>query len=122
MISNIDLVNLLKNGVGGNFYPLSFPSASPDNSSQVEVMPLGATVGGVARVTVQIITRDVHPTYAEKKAQYIRSFLDGKTDFLIAENVQVVFVQANSLVPQYIGTDNNGRHLFSMNYNFILGV
>jgi hypothetical protein len=73
-------------------------------------------------MTVQIITRDNHPANAEKQSQAIRSFLNGRTDFLMAENVQVVFVQAQQPFPFYLGTDKNNRHLFSQNYNFILGV
>lgn len=122
MVSNIDLVNLLKDGVGGEFFPLRFPSDSPDASSQVELSPLGATTGGVGYMNAQIITRDVHPSLAEQKALSIRSYLNDRTDFLITENVQVVHVQAQSIVPLYIGTDENKRHLFSINYKFILGV
>jgi hypothetical protein len=73
-------------------------------------------------MNVQIITRDVHPSIAEQKANAIRSYLNDKADFLLTENVQVVYVQAVQIAPLYIGADGNKRHLFSMNYNFILGV
>jgi hypothetical protein len=122
MISNIDLVNLLKDGVGGEFFPLRFPSDSPHASSQVEITTGTPVVGGVGRMNVQIITRDVHPSIAEQKANTIRSYLNDKADFLLTENVQVVYVQAVQIAPLYIGADGNKRHLFSMNYNFILGV
>lgn len=122
MISNIDLANLLKKGVGGEFFPLRFPSNSPDASSQVEITTGTPIVGGVGRVNLQVITRDIHPSNAELKALSIRSYLSDKTDFLITENVQVVYVQAVQPVPLYIGTDTNNRHLFSTNYNLILGV
>jgi hypothetical protein len=122
MISNIDLVNLLKDGVGGEFFPLRFPSKSPDASSQVEITTGTPIVGGVGRMNVQVITRDVHPANAEQQSLAIRSYLNDKADFLLTENVQVVYVQAVQPVPLYLGTDGNKRHLFSMNFNFILGV
>lgn len=123
MVSNIEIVSLLSDGVGGSFYPLRFPTNSPDASSQVEITPTGgATVGGVGRMNVQVITRDAHPSYAESKALTIRSYLNDKADFLLAENVQVVLVKAQEFSPMYLGTDENGRHLFSHNYNFIMGV
>jgi hypothetical protein len=52
MISNIDLVNLLKDGVGGEFFPLRFPSDSPHASSQVEITTGTPIVGGVGRMNV----------------------------------------------------------------------
>jgi Bacteriophage minor capsid protein len=122
LVSNIELVNLLEVGVGGEFFPLRFPSDSPDACSQVEITGGTAINGGVGRMNVQVISRDVHPANAEQLATNIRSYLNDKADFLISENVQVVLVKPQNPVPLYIGTDKNQRHLFSMNYNFILGV
>jgi Bacteriophage minor capsid protein len=122
LVSNIEIVNLLKVNVGGNFYPLAFPTTSPNDSSQIEVTT-GTTVnGGVGRINVQVITRDSSMAKAEAKSLSIRSYLNDKTDFLLTENVQVVHVIAQQITPLYMGTDGNGRHLFSLNYNFILGV
>ena len=122
MISNIEIVNLLIDGVGGEFFPLRFPSNSPDASSQVEITGGTEVNGGVGQINVQVVTRDIHPSIAEKTSNTIRSYLNDKADFLITENVQVVLVRASNPVPLYIGTDKNERHLFSMNYKFILGV
>ncbi|MEY8748946.1 minor capsid protein [Alkalicoccobacillus gibsonii] len=123
MVSNKEIVNLIKANVSGSFYPLSFSRNSPDASSTVTASPAGSgTTGGIGRVSVQVITRDIHPDNAEKQSLLVRSFLHDRTDFFIAENVQVVHVQANDILPFFIGTDENGRYLFSLNYNFILGV
>lgn len=122
MISNIEIVTLLSDGVGGEFFPLRFPSDSADASSQVEITGGTPVVGGVGQINVQIVTRDIHPSYAEQTSNNIRAYLNDKADFLISENVQVVLIKASNPVPMYIGTDKNERHLFSMNYKFILGV
>ena len=121
MFSVIEIVNLLEEGLEGNFYPLVFSHKSPDASSQIITSSSTPIVGSVGRMNVQIITRDVHPSLAEAKANEIRSYLNDRTDFLL-NDVQVVYVQSQNIVPLYIGTDENKRHLFSMNYNFILGV
>ncbi|PFW43797.1 minor capsid protein [Priestia megaterium] len=121
MLSILEIVNLLKKGVGGSFYPLAFPSSASDAGSQITIYSSTPVVGEVGRINVQIITRDVHPSLAESKANEIRSYLNDRTDFLL-DDVQVVYVQSQNITPLYIGTDENERHMFSMNYNFILGV
>ena len=121
MSSVLELTKLLKNGVGGDFHPLFFPAESEDSGSQVEITSGGQVVGGKGDMNVQIITRDVHPAYAESKSLEIRSFLNDGTGFSLGE-LQIILVKAESLFPFYLGTDDNGRHLFSENYKFIMGV
>jgi ABC-type dipeptide/oligopeptide/nickel transport system permease subunit len=121
MISVLEITNLIKEGVGGNIYPLRFPKQSNDASSIVNVTSSSPINGGVGDVFVQVTTRDNHPAKAEQKANEIRSLLEKRTDFFIGK-VQVVFIQSQNTIPLYLGTDENGRDLFSVNYKFILGV
>lgn len=121
MSSVLELTKLLRDGVGGEFHPLAFPSDSPNAGSQIEITGGGQIVGGKGEMNVQIITRDVHPAYAESKSLEIRSFLNDGTAFYLGE-FQIILVKAESLFPFYLGTDDNGRHLFSENYKFIMGV
>lgn len=123
MFSVLEITNLIRNGISNveSIYPLQFPKKSKDASSIVNVTSSSPINGGVGQASVQVITRDKHPANAEKTANEIRSFLEKRTDFFIGE-VQIVLVQSENTFPLYIGTDDNERHLFSLNYKFILGV
>ncbi|MDF9638791.1 minor capsid protein [Bacillus cereus] len=122
MVSVIDLVNFLKaNKVGGEIYPLAFPVNSPDACSTVLFVSGTPTRGGVGKVYVQIMTRDVHPAKAEKTANDFRSFLEKRTDFLLSD-LQVIVIECQNFAPLYLGQDENNRHLFSLNYTFTMGV
>jgi Bacteriophage minor capsid protein len=121
MISVNDIATLLKDELGIEVYPLTFPKTSGDACSTVEVTYGYPSNAGVSRCFVQIITRDVHPALAEETANRIRSFLDKRTDFYLGET-QVIYVSCQTPIPLYIGVDDNQRHLFSVNYLFILGV
>lgn len=121
VISIIDLVNYLKNEkVGGVIYPLSFPVNSPDACSTVNFVSGTPTRGGVGKVYLQVMTRDVHPAKAEKASNDIRSFLEKRTDFLLSD-MQVILVECQNFAPFYLGMDENNRHLFTLNYTLTMG-
>ncbi|PEM65336.1 hypothetical protein CN613_25680 [Bacillus pseudomycoides] len=122
MVSIIDLVNYMKQEqVGGTIFPLSFPVNSPDACSTVNFVSGTPTRGGVGKVYLQVMTRDVHPAKAEKSSNDIRSFLEKRTDFLLSD-IQVIMVECQNFAPLYLGTDENNRHLFTLNYTLTMGV
>lgn len=121
MIGINDLVQYLKGHIQQNFYPLTFSLNSPDAASQVQFSGGNPVRGDLYQVSVQIITRDTHPATAEQKALEIKQFLNRKSDFLVGD-AHVVFVSAQNPFPLYLGTDDNGRYKYSMNYQFLMEV
>lgn len=116
-----DLSQYLASHIPETFYPLSFSASSPDECSVVSFTGGNPVSLGLSRVFVQIITRAKHPATAEAKALQIKDFLNNKTNFDVG-NSRVVFVSAQNPMPLYLGTDENGRYKYSLNYLFLMEV
>ncbi|WP_214796576.1 MULTISPECIES: minor capsid protein [unclassified Exiguobacterium] len=120
MLSIIELTRYLKQGVSGIFYPNNFPASAVDDCSHIAYTGGTPTVGGVGKMNIQVQTRSVEVGKAEQQAMKIRAFLED-TGFYLG-STQVIIVKTNDILPLYLGEDENGRHIFSVNYQFTVGV
>lgn len=116
-----DFRDYLAAQTGDVFYPLSFPTSSPNNCSIVSLSGGSTPQGGVVRTTLQVISRADHPATGEQLALKIKNVLDQSTSFN-AGSIRVIFCAAANPFPLYLGTDENQLYKFSMNYNLILEV
>lgn len=116
-----ELAQYLAGQTQETFYPLRFSLNSPNHASIINFSGGLPSRAGVARISVQIVTRADHPETAEQSALKIKKFLDHKANFDVG-STHVILSFAENPVPLYIGQDNNQRHQFSMNYMFILEV
>lgn len=122
MLSSKDILAHIKANITGEFYPLRFPVNSKDACTIINITSGAEILGDVTRIEVQYITRDIHPSNAELFSNNIIKFLTNKTDFKIANDVRVIQVLPKQFIPIYLGTDENNRHLFSINFTYILEV
>lgn len=75
----------------------------------------------VARPTVQITIRDKSYEAGIAKAYEIFNLLDQADDRLVLKAGGVDVMQVNALSePNYLGADNSSRHLFTINFVFML--
>jgi Bacteriophage minor capsid protein len=120
MVSLIDIVRLIKSIVpNGVVYPLEFPVESPDTSISVDATASDPRGKNLYYITVQIKVRDTHPANAESTSLLIRSELEKMTNFTLG-NAQVVFIEATTPFPIFIGKDGNGNYLYSTTFRFLI--
>jgi hypothetical protein len=90
--------------------------------------PLG-DFGNVENPSVQVIARGEDKTvvrsetfqiYDQLKANYALTFPEYNEDGLVYPAVEVAQISAVQ-PPGYIGTDDDGRHLYANNYNLFIG-
>lgn len=116
-----DVANYLKANVPYSYFALSFPPTAGDNSAKVEIIGGGSPDRELLRPSIQVIVRAKTAINAESKAWEIYDFLKHKTNFMIGAT-SVVLCRAEQSSPLYIGTDENGRFLYSINFQLLTEV
>lgn len=117
----IDLVGYLKTNVPYTYYALAFPSTASDDCATVKVTGGGEPNRSVSSPSIQILVRSKNPSTAETKAWEVFNHLNLKSNFNIG-STQVIYCNAQQSSPLFIGTDDNGRYLFSVNFQTITEV
>lgn len=100
-------------------YPLVFSLDSPTHASTVQFNGGQPAQAGISRVNLQVITRSDHPAAAEQRAMQIKTFLNQQTNVQMG-SAHIIYVAAENPFPLYIGTDENGRYRYSMNYQLLI--
>lgn len=118
-IKLMDFITYLKTHIDAPIYPLKFPTNSPDKSVIVEFNG-GSPSGVVGTVYVQFTVRAPHPKDGELLSDEILDLLDKKTNTDIGGK-QLILSEAQQMEPFYIGTDDNDRALFTINFKLLIG-
>lgn len=117
----LDLINVIKQGVNYQFYPNAFPETAADDCATVQLTGGGPADREISRPSFQVLLRAKSPADAEAKAWEVYSFMNRKRDFYVG-TARVLFCNASQSTPLYIGTDENGRFLYSINFTTITEV
>lgn len=94
-----------------------FQATSPDDCAYTRI------TGGYTpsewtskkRPSFQVVLRTKAPSAAEPLANTIYADLNGKSEFMLG-GVRVVKCVADQSAPLYLGKDDNGRTLYSLNF------
>lgn len=113
-----DLIGVIGAAVPFAYYPNRFPAKGVDDCASVKftggAAPDKYTIG-VRSPSFQILVRAKHPSTAEAKANELFDLLNGKTHFFVG-NELVASCFADQSAPVYIGDDENGRAVYSLNF------
>lgn len=117
----IDLIQYISGRVPFQYYPNKFPAKSADDCATVKMTGGGAAdkyTIGVRSPSFQILVRSKHPSTGEAKAAELFNLLHGSTFFNVGETF-VASCTSNQSEPTYIGDDENGRTLYSLNFSCV---
>lgn len=117
----IDLVGYLKTNVPYTYYALSFPATAVDDCATVKVIGGGEPNRSIASPSIQVLVRAKSPATAEAKAWDVYNHFNLKSNFNIG-TTQVTYCNAQQSSPLFIGTDENRRYVFSVNFKTITEV
>lgn len=117
----IDLLDYIGANVPFIYYPNAFPTTSPDECGVVKVTGGGSPTQTLSRPSFQVVIRAKHPRNAEDKAWEVYEFFNLKRGFDVGQT-HVIYCNAQQSSPLYIGTDENGRFLYSVNFETISEV
>jgi hypothetical protein len=112
-----DLIAYIKQLVNYDYFAYTFPLENYDNSAVVVIgsgMPLEKDTG-VKRPSIQILVRGKDIQLVGQKANELFKALANKREIAIGA-ASVVQITANGSAPIFIGTDENNRPTFSMNF------
>lgn len=108
-------------GVKGNMF-INVVPATPDLCISLFSTggPIGDVKNGYDRPTVQIWLRgDKNPLTAFQKTQEVYNTLNGFSGACFIENgIYIVDCRGVQSAPIHMGTDANGRHQYSINFQF----
>lgn len=112
-----DLIAFLAANVAATYYPNQFPAKGADSCAVVKLTGGGSpdVIKGIKSPSFQILVRAVHPGEAEDKAVELFDFLDGN-EFFDVGDVFVAYCRADQSSPVFIGKDENGRSIYSLNF------
>ncbi|SFH23013.1 hypothetical protein SAMN05660649_04367 [Desulfotomaculum arcticum] len=111
----LDLISVIKQGLNFTFYPNTIPATAAPDCATVSLTGGAASNSQITRPAFQVLLRATHPGEGEAKAWEIYNFMHQKRDFDVG-TTHVIFCTAAQSTPLYIGTDENGRHLYSINF------
>lgn len=111
----IDLLGYISGNVPYTYYPNAFPPTSPDECGVVRMTGGGSPTGTLTRPSFQILIRAKHPSDAEEKAWEVFGFFKLKRNFDVG-STHVIYCNAQQSSPLFIGMDDNGRYLYSVNF------
>ncbi len=113
-----DLISFLNINCEYKFYPNGFPGKSKAETAMVKLTGGGSPdkyIPNIKSPGFQILVRAGHPSIAESKANEIFDSLNGKEYFNIG-NTYVTLCLAGQSAPIYIGKDENGYAIYSLNF------
>lgn len=116
-----DVANYLKSNVPYTYFANSFPVTAGDDCGKVTINGGGSPDKILSRPSLQVIIRAKSGSFAESKAWEIYNHLKLKTNFKIGAT-SVVLCRAEQSSPLFIGTDENGRFLYSINFQLLTEV
>jgi hypothetical protein len=100
------------------FYPLVFPS-SDEVCSMLDITG-GTERGGITKIYLRVLTREVHPKSAIDKSRDIKQYLSSNMKGAFFDGLEVINVEADTPEPLFLG-EENGVYTVSMNYTILEG-
>jgi Bacteriophage minor capsid protein len=115
MFRQNDILDFLESQFPYKFSPNNFKNSKDDG---VAVLFEGGSSGKhVKSPVIQFLIRAKKESTCETMAFDLYEFFDYKTNFTIGE-VQVIMSRGQQASPIYTGTDDNDRHIYSVNMIF----
>ncbi|MEH7116908.1 minor capsid protein [Neobacillus vireti] len=115
-----DLKEYVEVQVPYNKYVMNFfHQETPDNCCVVLLGSAGRTDRNVRVLQFQFLVRNSDPELTEQTAFDIFNHFNNKTDYEIA-STKIVMSRGQQAVPIYTGTDESGRHIYSVNIEAIV--
>lgn len=117
---------LISNGVGTAGKTLFIGGFAGKTDNQIAVQQTGGLEPykdiPVSRPTIQISVRDKGYLAGARLTNTIMVLLDKKDDSVVLDpDGEIDVMQINALAePQYLGQDTEGRHLFTINFVFMI--
>lgn len=96
-----------------------FHSQTQDDCIAVILGSAGRPNRNTGALQFQFLIRSADPELAETKAFEIFSHFNDKSNYVIG-TTKVVFSRGQQSVPLYTGTDDSGRHIYSVNIQAIV--
>lgn len=115
-----DLKEYVETQVPYNKYVMNFfHQETPDNCCVVLLGSSGRSDRNVGALQFQFLVRNSDPELAEKTAFDLFNHFNNKTDYVIG-TTKVVMSRGQQAVPLYTGTDESGRHIYSVNIEAVV--
>lgn len=121
MLSVIDIILYLKTAIPYTYYANEFPATAADDIAYVRLTGGGSPdhIVSIKRPSIQVMVRAKAVVTAESTANQIHANLHQKRDFVFG-STRVIVCAGDQSTPIYIGTDGNGRALYSINFTAII--
>lgn len=91
-----------------------FHAQTNDNCIAVILSSAGQSNKNTGDLLFQFLVRSADPELAEAKAFDIHNHFNEKTSYMVAQT-KVIRSRGQQSVPLYTGTDESGRHIYSVN-------
>lgn len=110
-----DLKAYVETHVPYNKYVMNmFHSQTPDSCCVVILGSSGRSDRNTGQLQFQFLVRNNDPEIAEDIAFQIHSHFNNRTDYVIGDS-KIILSRGQQSVPLYTGTDDSGRHIYSVN-------
>jgi len=115
----MDLKAYIESHVPTQYVPNMFHEQTNDTCVVVTLGSAGRSSRNTSLLSFQFLVRSHDPEIAEELAFDIFNHFNNKTDYVIG-NERVIVSRGQQAVPLYTGTDENNRHIYSVNIESIM--
>ena len=113
----LSLLQVVKAEIEFEFFANEFPAVETGDCAYVRILG-GSFSSQLSKPNVQIVLRAKDPATAESKAWEIYNAFKLRTNFAVGF-FHVIHCAAEHSNPLFLGTDENGRALYSANFKMI---
>lgn len=117
----IDLINVIKAAAPFTYYPNAFPATAADDCAVVRITGGAQPDFYTGHPTAQVLVRAKTPATAESKAWDIYNAMNQREGFVVGATY-VVYCTGQQSAPLFIGTDENVRTVYSVNFELITNL
>lgn len=115
-----DLIDFLEAKVPYTYYKNSFPSAASDNCAYIRLTGGEKTrKSGIKEPSLQIVVRSDDVNVTEDISYRLFKKLTNLQEVKIGDE-SVVIIRCRNSSPMYIGTDENDRTIYSINFEMVV--
>jgi hypothetical protein len=115
MMKVAELINTIKASVPFNYYANQFPASQKGDIAYVRLTGGGVANKNVQRPSFVVVVRTESPAKAEQIAYDILNTFNSRSNFLVGDK-RVIYCSASTSTPLFLGEDENGRTLYSINF------
>jgi hypothetical protein len=109
-----DLKNYVETHIPYKYVMNMFHTETPDNCCVVILGSAGRSTRTIGSLQFQFIVRNADPELAEDIAFKLHQHFNNKSNYTIGDT-QIVLSIGQQTVPLFTGTDESGRHIYSVN-------